>query len=51
MCKSILCDFAMGVVQENVANDKGKLCVCSNHASDEMVTCMRTSGHFDENDV
>ena len=39
------------VVQENVANDKGKLCVCSNYAFDEMITCTRTSGHFDENDV
>ena len=51
MCKSILCDFAMGVVQENVANDKGKLCVCSNYAFDEMVTCTRTSGHSAKTDM
>ena len=51
MCKSILCDFAMSVVYEIVANDKGKLSVCSNYAFDEMVTCTRTSGHFDENDI
>ena len=51
MCKSILCDFAMSVVYEIVAYDKGKLSVCSSCAFDEMVTCTRTSGHLAESDV
>ena len=45
-CKSLLCDFDVDVVYENVAHNMGNLPVCSKCVHDVLATCTRVSGHL-----